>query len=176
MYLVGVSLTVPSRSCLFSQFYFVNIQCFAGNSLVQFNIISSSDQMRASMLVSSQLPGRRMRCRITIRRRCAVSFVSQQVGAVFESNSLPRLHAHQRFSFLHSVSCSNLLFRRKIKFLVLKMFYSSVRNQRDLSRVEKIGIFVYKVATSFFEIIKDGYITLHKFAQRQLPLFNIQHQ
>ena len=25
MYLVGVSLTVPSRSCLFSQFYFVNI-------------------------------------------------------------------------------------------------------------------------------------------------------
>ena len=107
MHLVGVSLTVPSRSCLFSQFYFVIIQCFAGNSLVQFNIISSSDQMRASMLVSSQLPGRRMRCWIIIRRRCAVSFVSQQVGAVFESNSLPRLHAHQRFSFLHSVSCSN---------------------------------------------------------------------
>ena len=118
MYLVGVSLTVPSRSCLFSQFYFVNIQCFAGNSLVQFNIISSSDQMRASMLVSSQLPGRRMRCRITIRRRCAVSFVNQQVGAVFDSNSLPRLHAHQRFSFLHSVSCFESIVSKENKIFV----------------------------------------------------------
>ena len=70
------------------------------------------------MLVSSQLPGRRMRCRITIRRRCAVSFVSQQVGAVFESNSLPRLHAHQRFSFLHSISCFESIVSKENKIFV----------------------------------------------------------
>ena len=36
------------------------------------------------------------------------------------------------------LSCSNLLFRRENKFLCSKLYYSSVRNQRDLSRVEKI--------------------------------------
>ena len=114
----------PILLCTFSVLLEIILLC---------NIISSSDQMKSSKLVSSQLPGRRMRCRVDqIRRRGAVSFVSQQRGLSLSRTLCLALHAHHRFSFLHfsflhSVSCSNLLFRRENKFLcsIIVLFLGS---------------------------------------------------
>ena len=138
MYLVGVSLTVPSRSCLFSQFYFVNIQCFAGNSLVQqYYFQQRPDESLHVGIISTAWKTDEMQDH-NPKAQCSQFRESASVELCLSRTLCLACMLIKDSPSSIPYRVSNLLFRRKIKILLLKMFYSSVRNQRDLSRVEKI--------------------------------------